>query len=121
VWIFDQINRIESMLTQVLRQNAQIMSLISKGQVNVMALQDDVDDLVAAVEQRKTVGDSVMALLTELHTMLTDALASAGPSVDPAVEQKLTEAIDALKAKNAEVAAAITANTPQASVEARTR
>jgi hypothetical protein len=73
-----------------------------------MALADDVNDLISAVEERKTVGDSVMVLLTELDEMLRSQV------TDPAAQQALQGAIAALKAKNKEVADAIVAHTPQA-------
>lgn len=104
--IFSQLNRIERMLTNISIQ-------LTKQGNQTMALADDVDSLIEAVEERKTVGDSVMALLTELNDMLKSQV------TDPAAQQKLQQAIDALKSKNAEVAAAITKNTPQAQTQQR--
>lgn len=73
-----------------------------------MALQDDVNDLIEAVEERKTVGDSVMKLLDEMSNLLKTQV------TDPAAQAALQSAITALKAKNKEVADAIVANTPAA-------
>jgi hypothetical protein len=109
LWILDDLARIESKLNQVLAQQARIFTLLkTQGEVS-MALADDVNDLVAAVEDRKTVGDSVMVLLNELHEMLKSQIS------DPASLQALQGAIAALKAKNKEVSDAVIANTPNAS------
>ena len=105
---FTQIDRIESMLNQLLTQQARVLSLLTKQGVLAMGLKEDVDNLVAEVEENKTVKESVMALLTGMNEMLTNL---QGQIADPAAQQALQAAIAALDAQNKELADAVVANT----------
>ena len=66
-----------------------------------------VDSLVAQVAQIKTTGDSAIALLQKLFTLLQGA-------VDTGDMGKVQQAIDDLKAETQSLADAVTANTPAA-------
>jgi uncharacterized protein YoxC len=78
-------------------------ALLSIGR-NIMATLKDIQDDVTA---EKTVIDSAVALLAGLSQQLKDAIAAN----DPAALQAIVDGLDANKA---ELAAAVTANTPAA-------
>ena len=75
-----------------------------QGEDKIMAT---IDDVVSAVAAEKTVVDSAVALLNQLTAMLQAAIASGDPA-------KIQPAIDAINANKAELADAVTANTPAA-------
>ena len=90
----DHLNRIEKL----------VISLTLQGSKNHMAL---LDNLAAEVTRQTTVDGSVVTLLNGLVAAL--AKLAAQPSVDPAALQAL---VDAVKANDDSLAAAVTANTP---------
>jgi hypothetical protein len=66
-----------------------------------------IEDLVREVEETRTVTDSAIALIQGLKAQLDAAIANNDMSA-------VRAAVDALDARQAELAAAITANTPAA-------
>lgn len=92
---------------QVLARLASIeakINLLTKYEVVEMA---SLDDLQAKVAAQKTVADSAVTLLKELKTELDAAIASG----DMSKVQAISDAIDA---NSAELAQAVTDNTPAA-------
>ena len=102
-------DRIESKLDQVIAQQARIYALLTKQGALAMGLKEDVDNLVAEVEENTTVVGSVQTLLTQLTSMLTSL---KDQIADPAAQAALQQAITTLDANNKAIAAAVTANTP---------
>ena len=81
-----------------------VIALTLQGSKNYMAL---LDNLTAEVARQSTVDGSVVALLNGLVAQLTKL--AGQPVVDPAALQAL---VDAVKANDDTLAAAVTANTP---------
>ena len=81
-----------------------LLQRILKGELKIMAT---VDDVITAVANEKTVVDSAITLLEQLHTMLTAAIASNDPA-------KVQAVLDAISTQQAALAAAVSANTPAA-------
>jgi hypothetical protein len=69
----------------------------------------DLQALKDAVAAEKTVEDSAVALLTGLTAQIADLIAKSGNTVDPADLQAI---VDQVKADTADLAAAVSANTP---------
>jgi hypothetical protein len=76
-----------------------------------MTIQDEDNNLVAAVESEATVEKSVETLLTQLTGIITSLKAQ---TVEPATVAALEQATAALQASSAAMQAAVTANTPAA-------
>ena len=97
-----------SRLDQILARLDQMAARFDKIDATLQALlkgqqmaQATIEDIIAEVTAEKTVADSAVALLTQLFALRND----------PA---KLQAAFDQMVANKNELAAAITANTPQA-------
>lgn len=103
--------RIEAKLDQILVQQTQIFRLLNKQGEMAMALKEDVDNLVAEVEENTTVAGSVQTLLTQMSEMLSNL---KGQIADPSAQKALQDAIAALDKNNKAIAAAVLANTPAA-------
>lgn len=73
---------------------------------------DKVDALVAEVASQTTVIQGAEALLNNLNTLLQEAIANRGN--DPALAARVQAVIDQIDAQKAELAQAITTNTPAA-------
>ena len=87
-----------------------LLRLTLKMEAHQMA---DLTELAAAVEQNGSVVDSAVALITDI----ADRLEAAAADDDPAAVQTLS---DELRAKSAELAAAVEANTPGSGAETPT-
>ena len=70
----------------------------------------DLTALTAEVARTKDVGDSVVALLKQLH----DLIVAIPPSTDPVTQAALDELAANLKAHDDAIADAVVANTPAA-------
>lgn len=68
---------------------------------------NELDRLTTEVSETETVVDSAIALITGIAQQLRDAVAQNNPAA-------ITALADKLDAKQAELAAAVTANTPAA-------
>lgn len=73
-------------------------------------MSQEMDDLKAAVAAETTVGESVVALLADISSRLTAALAAGDTDAIKALTQEL-------KVNQEKLAAAVLANTPAAKVE----
>jgi hypothetical protein len=71
-----------------------------------------IDDLTQSVAEESTLEDSVLTLLNGIKQQLADAL--SGTTLPTAVQAKVDAAFASLEANKAKLAAAVTANTPQA-------
>ena len=86
------------------KQLNEIICLLRRIALKEMIIMATIDDIATSVEAQTTVVTSVETLLVHLSQQLADASASA----DPAKVQAVKDAIDA---NTARLAAAVTANT----------
>lgn len=93
---------VDSRLDQVIG----LLNTILTKDTNIMAT---IQDVQAAVAAESTVIDSVEVLLTELTAKI-----GALPTTDPATQAAIDGLVADVTAKSAELAAAVTANTPAA-------
>ena len=100
---YGQLDRIELRLVRIEQKLD-----ISLSQERKMAL--DLTALTAEVAHNKDVGDSVVALLKQLH----DLIVAIPPSTDPTTQAALDELAASLKAHDDAIADAVVANTPAA-------
>ena len=108
-WPLDIFESIDRKLDQVIKQNARIISQLSKAEGTAMGLKEDVDRLVEEVEENTSVAASVEALLAQTTELLTNLKSQVA---DPAAQAKIQEAINTLDANNKRITDAVTANTP---------
>jgi len=83
-------------------------SQIKEG-ATIMTIQDDINNLVAAVADETNIVTSVQTLLSELTTLINNL---KGQTTDPAAVAALEQAVTALQANNKAITDAVTANTP---------
>ena len=101
MWVFDQLDRIEKKLDQLLR-------LSTKQGVIAMSMKEDIDALIAEVEENKTVQGSAIAMIEGMSEMLSNL---QGQVTDPQAQAAIQQAVAALDAQSKELAAAIEKNT----------
>lgn len=82
-------------------------SLILK-KLNQMA--KTLDETLAAVQQNATVGDSAIALLTDIKTQLDEVL--SGENLPPSVQAKVDAIFETVSSDTQKLQDAIVANTP---------
>lgn len=81
--------------------------------IAMAAIDDDLAALTAEVTNLTTVDASAVAALNGIGKIVSDAVAAAlAAGATPAQLQAVTDAVAAIKAQNAALAAAVTANVP---------
>lgn len=96
-----------SILTDMLQRLQRIEMALSVLNGRVIVMAGELDALEAQVAQENTVIDSAITLLSQLHTMLQDAINSGNPA-------RIQAVVDEIAAKQQALADAVTANTPAA-------
>jgi len=109
----EQAGRLERfLLLELLDQSAHDHSLLQRMATKMTVLDDKLTQLESDVTAETTVEQSAVTLLTGISQQLKDIIAAGG---DPAAQLARVAAVSAaLEASTADLAAAVTANTPAA-------
>ena len=108
MWIYDWLVTLERKIEQLIKQQATIIGLLTKQGALSMSMKDDIDALIAEVEQNKTVQGSAIAMIEGMSEMLSNL---QGQVTDPQAQAAIQQAVAALDAQSKELAAAIEKNT----------